>query len=163
MIIKFQAPAMCRVANHQTKLPSRALNASRDGASTTSLGKLLQCVTTLCVKNFLQISNLNYPCLSLRPFSFVLSLSNLVNWCTTSCLYVPFKYWKAAMRFHWSFLFSKLNKLSSLNLSSLEYPLARLQSRKHIHLNCSKFLLKFLYITVKLKRKLGVKASLCLP
>jgi len=35
---------MCRVANHQTRLPratSRlALNASRDGASTTSLGNL---------------------------------------------------------------------------------------------------------------------------
>ena len=38
-------PAMCRVANHQTRLPratsSLALNASRDGASTTSLGNLL--------------------------------------------------------------------------------------------------------------------------
>ena len=34
---------MCRVANHQTRLPratsSLALNASRDGASTASLGK----------------------------------------------------------------------------------------------------------------------------
>ena len=54
---------MCRVANHQTRLPratsSLALNASRDGASTTSLGNLFQCVTTLWVKNFLLISNLN--------------------------------------------------------------------------------------------------------
>ena len=53
----FSPPAMCRVANHQTRLPratsSLALNASRDGASTTSLGNLFQCVTTLCVKNFL--------------------------------------------------------------------------------------------------------------
>jgi len=76
MIIEFQPPAMCRVANHQTRLPratsSLALNASRDGASTTSLGNLFQCVTTLCVKNFLLISNLNLPCLSLKPFPLVL-------------------------------------------------------------------------------------------
>jgi len=35
-MIEFQPPAMCRVANHQTRLPratsSLALNASRDGA-----------------------------------------------------------------------------------------------------------------------------------
>ena len=53
MIIEFQA--MCRVTNHQTRLPratsSLALNASRDGASTTSLGNLFQRVTTLCMKN----------------------------------------------------------------------------------------------------------------
>jgi len=46
-------PAMCRVDNHQTRLPratsSLALNASRDGTSTTSLGNLFQCVTTLWV------------------------------------------------------------------------------------------------------------------
>ena len=47
-------PAMCRVTNHQTRLPratsSLALNAYRDGASTTSLGNLFQCVTTCCVQ-----------------------------------------------------------------------------------------------------------------
>ena len=67
---------MCRVTNHQTRLPraasSLALNASRDGASTTSFGNLFQCVTTLRVKNFLLISNLNLPYLSLKPFPFVL-------------------------------------------------------------------------------------------
>ena len=71
MIISFQPPAMCRVANLQTRLPratsSVALNASRDGASTTSSGNLFQGVTTLCVKNFLLISILNHPCLSLKP------------------------------------------------------------------------------------------------
>jgi len=46
---------MCRVAtNQQTRLPratsSLALNASRDGASTASLGNLFQCVITLCVE-----------------------------------------------------------------------------------------------------------------
>ena len=43
-LIQFQPPAMCRVANQQTRLPratsSLALNASRDEASTTSLGNL---------------------------------------------------------------------------------------------------------------------------
>ena len=66
-----------------SKLPratsSLALNASRDGASTTSLGNLFQCVTILCVKNFLLISDLKLPCLSLRPFLLVLSPSTLVN------------------------------------------------------------------------------------
>jgi len=72
----FNPPAMCSVANHQTRLPratsSLALNASRDGASTASLGNLFQCVTTLWVKNFLLISNLNLSCLSLKPFPLVL-------------------------------------------------------------------------------------------
>jgi len=81
--LSFNPPAMCRVANHQTRLPratsSQALNGSRDGASTTSLGNLFQCVTTLCVKNFLPISNLNLPCLSLKPFPLVLSLFTHVN------------------------------------------------------------------------------------
>ena len=49
------------------------------GASTASLGNLFQCVTTLCVKNFLLISNLNLPCLSLKPFPLALPLSALVQ------------------------------------------------------------------------------------
>ena len=43
VIIEFQPPAMCKVTSHQTRLPgatsSPALNASRHGASTASLGK----------------------------------------------------------------------------------------------------------------------------
>ena len=95
----FKPSATGRVVNHQTRLPratsSLALNASRDGASTTSLGNLFQCNTILRVKNFLLISNLNPPCLSLRPSPLVLSLSTLVNSRSPSCLYSPFKYWKA--------------------------------------------------------------------
>ena len=94
---------MCRVANHQTRLPratsSLALDASRDGASTTSLGNPFQCDTTLCVKNFLLISNLNLLCLSLKPFPLVLSLSTLVSSHSPSCLYAPFKYRKANIYF----------------------------------------------------------------
>jgi len=40
MIIEFQPPAVCRVANHQTRLPratsSLALNPSRDGAGSSA-------------------------------------------------------------------------------------------------------------------------------
>ena len=63
MLIQFQPPVMCRVANQQTRLPratsSLALNACRDGASTTSLGNLFQDITTLWGKKFLLVSNLN--------------------------------------------------------------------------------------------------------
>ena len=58
---RVSTPRLCanhqRIANHQSRLPratsSLALNASSDGTSTTSLGNLFQCVTTLWVKNFL--------------------------------------------------------------------------------------------------------------
>ena len=44
MLIQFQPPAMCRVANQQPRLPratsSLAWNACRDGAPTASLGNL---------------------------------------------------------------------------------------------------------------------------
>ena len=46
MLISFQPPAMCRVANQQPRLPrapsNLALNSFREGASTTSLGNLFQ-------------------------------------------------------------------------------------------------------------------------
>jgi len=84
------------------------------------LGQPVQCVTTFWVKNFLLISNLNLPCVSLRPFPLVLSLLILINSCSLFCLYTPFNYWKAVMRSTQSLLFSKLNKPSSLNLSSQE-------------------------------------------
>ena len=69
------------------------------------LGQPVQCVTTLCVKNFFLISNLNLPCLILRPFPLVLSLSAHVNNHAHSCLYAPFKYWKTTMRSPRSLLF----------------------------------------------------------
>ena len=46
----------------------------------------------------------------LRPFPLVLSLSTLINSHSPSCLYTPFKYWKATMKSLQSLLFSKLNK-----------------------------------------------------
>ena len=65
---------------------SLALNASRDGASTTSLSNLFQCVSTLCVRNFLLISNLNLLCLFLKPFPLVLLLSTLLFICSLQVL-----------------------------------------------------------------------------
>jgi len=50
------------------------------------LGQPVQCITTLWVKNFLLISNLNLLYLSLRPFSLVLSPSTLVNSCGSQTL-----------------------------------------------------------------------------
>ena len=82
MIINFKPPAMYRVTNYYTGMPratsSLAMNASREGASTTSLN-LFQCSTTPYVKNFFLISNLNLPCLSLKPFPLVFSPSTLIN------------------------------------------------------------------------------------
>ena len=62
------------------------------------LGNLFQCVATFCDKNFLLISKLNLPFLSLKPFFLVLSLFTLVNSRPPSCLYAPFKNWPATMR-----------------------------------------------------------------
>ena len=62
------------------------------------LGQLVPVRHHPWVKKFLLISNLNLPCLSLLPFPLVLSLSTHVNSYTPSCLYTPFKYWKATMR-----------------------------------------------------------------
>jgi len=71
------------------------------------LGNLFQCVTTLCVKKFLLISNLNLPCLCLKPFPLVLSLSTDINSHFPSSLYAPFKYWKATVRSPQSLLQAK--------------------------------------------------------
>jgi len=74
---------MSRDIFHQTRLlraPSNlALSTAREGAATASLGSLGQCLTTLMVKNFFLISNLNLPSFSLEPFPLVLSLHTLVK------------------------------------------------------------------------------------
>ena len=55
------------------------LNTAREGVSTTSLGNLLQCLSTLMVKNFFLISNPNLPSFSLKPLPLVLPLHALVK------------------------------------------------------------------------------------
>jgi len=54
-----------------------ALNTARDWAATASLGNLGQGLTSLRVKNFYLISNLNLFFLSLKPLPLVLSLHAL--------------------------------------------------------------------------------------
>jgi len=76
-------PAMGRDTFYQNRLlkapSSLALNTSREGTSTASLGNLCQCLTTLIVKNFFFISHLNLPFFSLKPLPLVLSLHALVK------------------------------------------------------------------------------------
>jgi len=55
------------------------LNTAREGAATAALGNLPQCFTTLMVKNFFLVCNLNLPSFSLQPFPLFLSLLILVK------------------------------------------------------------------------------------
>jgi len=63
-------PAMSRHTFHWTRLlraPSNlALNSSREGTATASLGSLFQCLITLIVKKLFLIPNLNLPFFSLK-------------------------------------------------------------------------------------------------
>lgn len=65
--------ALSRDTFHSTwvaRAPSNlAVNVSRDGTSTSSLGNPFQCLSTLIVKNFFFISNKNLPSFSLKPSS----------------------------------------------------------------------------------------------
>jgi len=63
---------MGRVTTHQIRLPripsNLALDAVRDGAFAASHSSLCQHLTTLWVKNFFLISNLDLPFFSLKSF-----------------------------------------------------------------------------------------------
>ena len=78
-----QLPSNEQGHHRQIRLPkaqsSLALKDSRDGASTTSLGNLFQCLTNHAVKDFFLISNLNPPSLSLKPSSPVLLPQTLIK------------------------------------------------------------------------------------
>jgi len=54
--------------------PTRSLNTSRDSDSTTSLGSLCHCLTTLSEKKSFLISNLNLPWCNLIPSPLILLL-----------------------------------------------------------------------------------------
>jgi len=86
----------------------------RKGAPTASLGNQCQCLTTLMVKNFFLMPSLNLPSFSLKPSALVLSLQALVKKSLSSFLVGPFRYCKAAIRYPWSLLFSRLNSPNSL-------------------------------------------------
>ena len=76
-------PAVSRNIFNQTRLlraPSNlALNASRDGASPTSLGSPSQCLTTLVVNNSFLTSSVNLPFFSLDPSPLLLSQQALLK------------------------------------------------------------------------------------
>ena len=81
--ISFQPPRhrQGRQPPHQAaRAPSSlALNASREGASTASLGNPFQCLTTLTVMHFSLIFSLNQPTSRSKPFPLVLSQHALVK------------------------------------------------------------------------------------
>ena len=114
-------PAIGRDTSFQTRLltvpSSLALNVYREGASTASLGNLLQCLTTLTVKNFFLISSLNWPSSSLKPFPLILFLCVLLKSPSPGFLWAHFRYWKAAIRSPRSLHFSMLKTPRSLSLS----------------------------------------------
>ena len=66
-------------------LSNLVLNTVRDGASTASVGSLFQHLTTLIVKNFPLISNLNLPFLcqseedQVRPYGLVIDNGQVVQ------------------------------------------------------------------------------------
>ncbi|KAK4822662.1 hypothetical protein QYF61_019029 [Mycteria americana] len=62
-----------------------------DGESTTSLGSLFQCLTTLLVKPFFLISSLNFPWRNLRLFSLILPLVTWEKRLTPTSLQPPFR------------------------------------------------------------------------
>ena len=85
-------PTPCYVQGHQP--PAQAaqshvqpgLECLQGWGIHSLLGQPVQCATTPWGKIVLLISNLNLPCLSLRPFPLVLLLSTLVNSRSPSCL-----------------------------------------------------------------------------
>jgi len=84
---------MIRDIFHQARLlraPSNlAFHTSREQAATASLGNLLQCFTTLMVKKFFLIPNLNLPSFSLESLPLVLSLHTLAKSPSPSFLKPP--------------------------------------------------------------------------
>ena len=86
-------PALGRDPFHQPRVlraPSNlALNTAREGAATASLGNLCQGLTTLRVKDFFLLSNLNLPSFSLKPLPLVLPLNALVKSPSPAFLQAP--------------------------------------------------------------------------
>ena len=64
----------CPLTTYLNATSTLSFNTYRDGDSSTSLGSLFQCLSTLSEKKFFLTFNLNLPCHNLRPFPFVLSL-----------------------------------------------------------------------------------------
>ena len=117
-------PSRGRDIFHQTRLlkatSNLALSTPREGASTTSLGQLFQCLTALIGKNFFLISNLNLHSFSSKPLPLALSRHALVKSPSPAFSHVTFKYWKTSITSPCSLPFSRVNSPNSLSLSSQE-------------------------------------------
>ena len=92
------------------------LNARMQGASTTSLGNLFPCLTTLTVKNLFLVSSLTLRSSSFKPILLALSLYILIKSPSSAFLYAPFRYWKVAIKFLWNLLRAGEPQLSQLVL-----------------------------------------------
>lgn len=113
-VIQFQPPSLWQgdLPLHQAaQSPSQLV----DGSSTTSLYNLSQFLGTL--KNFFLLSNLD-----LHSFNFEVITTCLITACPVKSPILAFlqslQVLKGALRSLWRLLFSKLNSLNSLNLSS---------------------------------------------
>ncbi|XP_072708486.1 COP9 signalosome complex subunit 5 isoform X2 [Ciconia boyciana] len=73
------------------KIEDFGVHCKQYGDSTTFLGSLFQCLTTLPVKKFFLISNLNLPWHNLRPFPLVLWLVTWEKRLTPTSLQPPFR------------------------------------------------------------------------
>jgi len=105
-IIQSQHPSTLGHIFYQPRLlraPSNlALNTARNGAGTASLGNMCQGLTTLTVKSFFCLSNLNLLSFSLKPSPLVLSLHALVK-SPSPALSQPLQALAAALRCPCSF------------------------------------------------------------
>lgn len=95
----------------------KVLSISREVDSRTSLGSLFHCFLIPKVKFFL-IFRWTHLCLSLFPLHFVLSVVTTEKSLAPLSWHLPWKHLCALLRSPLSFLFSRLDKPSSLSLSS---------------------------------------------
>ena len=115
-----QPPCQSRVTYsrlHRT-LSRQVLNISREEESTPSLGSLFQCSVTLRGKKFFLMFRRNFLCFSLCSLPLVLSLGTTEKSLAPSSWHPPFRYLEAFIRSSLSLFFFRLNKPSSLSLSS---------------------------------------------
>ena len=131
------------------------LKASRDGTSTTSLGNLFQCFTTLIVKNVFLASSLNLPSFSLKWLPLDLLQQVLLKFLSPCFLSARLKYWKATGRHPQSLLFSNVIKpvviyfLSQQNLALCCYICIPLNDwRKRNENNLSKIYFVFIIVVL---------------
>ena len=93
-------------------------NVSRDGASTTSLGNLYQCLTIPNSKEFLLYIQSKSTLFQFEAITPCPITTGPCKRSLSSLLVAPFKYWKASLRSPRSLFFSRLNSPNSLSFSS---------------------------------------------